>query len=528
MPDLHAELVTVEKETNKANNDMQETWKRFVYPLIEDKKQDVEEEAYHRHIENQLMLLGWEPWKREIIHKQSLRIGNRNRMEPDILVARDDEYQFVIEVKRPGNTQAKEEITQLESYMRQLRLDVGIYIGEHIELFYDKPNTSHVVSVFKLAIDLEDKRGARFVELFSKEGFSKESIVDFCEERIQEIQRQNSLNEIKESLIADAQTQIAESLKPYLMDKYGGSFSEEEIKGMLAMMRFTASADGCRPEPKVDVPKTQPKPKSNVIKCHLTRNADAQGLYDSADQSLTVLKGSRINPIHVRKISEAGKKKREWQFTEYTEIRDGKRIVKVDVRFDTPSGAAQFCVGGSANGWNEWKDEEGRELNVYRIKDGTHKSEARFDKNRVTDPHKFQLDFWTRFKTKLEATGKIPTLQTPLPHNWYDVRIGRSNILLNNVCNTQKNFVGVKLYIRNQVVDKYYPALEARRNEINHALGCEPKWDANPTAKDKTIALFLQTDLTDPGKVDEALNWLVEQTVIFYRVFSEEVKNIKV
>ena len=27
---------------------MQETWKRFVYPLIEDKKQDVEEETYHR------------------------------------------------------------------------------------------------------------------------------------------------------------------------------------------------------------------------------------------------------------------------------------------------------------------------------------------------------------------------------------------------------------------------------------------------------------------------------------------------
>ena len=507
---------------------MQETWKRFVYPLIEDKKQDVEEETYHRHIENQLMLLGWEPWKGEIIHKQSLRIGNRNRMEPDILVARDDEYQFVIEVKRPGNTQAREEITQLESYMRQLRLDVGIYIGEHIEMFYDKPNTNHVVSVFKWAVDLEEKRGVRFVELFSKENFSKEAIVDFCEERIQEIQRQNSLNEIKDSLIADAQTQITESLKPYLMDQYGGSFSEEEIKGMLATIRFTASADGSRTEPEVLIPKLQPKPKSNLVKCHLTRNADAQGIFNPVDQSLTVLKGSRINPVHVRKISEAGRKKRDWQFAEYTEVRDGKRIVKEDVSFDAPSGAAQFCVGGSANGWNEWKDEKGRELNVYRIKDGKHKSEARFDANRVIDPRKFQLDFWTEFKIKLEATGKIPSLQTPQPHNWYDVRIGRSNILLNNVCNTQKNFVGVKLYIRNPVVDIYYPALEARRYEINHALGCEPQWDANPKAKDKTIALFLQTDLTDSQKVEEALAWLVEQTVIFYNVFSKEVKGIKV
>ena len=98
--------------------------------------------------------------------------------------------------------------------------------------------------------------------------------------------------------------------------------------------------------------------------------------------------------------------------------------------------------------------------------------------------------------------------------------------MLNNVCNTQKNFVGVKLYIRNQVVDIYYPALEARRNDINQALGCEPEWDANPSAKDKTIALFHKTDLSDPEKIEEALNWMVRQTIVFYNVFSKEVKEI--
>lgn len=87
--------------------------------------------------------------------------------------------------------------------------------------------------------------------------------------------------------------------------------------------------------------------------------------------------------------------------------------------------------------------------------------------------------------------------------------------------------MGVKLYIRNQVVDIYYPALEARRNDINQALGCEPEWDANPSAKDKTIALFHKTDLSDPEKIEEALNWMVRQTIVFYNVFSKEVKEIK-
>ena len=58
-------------------------------------------------------------------------------------------------------------------------------------------------------------------------------------------------------------------------------------------------------------------------------------------------------------------------------------------------------------------------------------------------------------------------------------------------------------------------------------MGCEPEWDANPTAKDKTIALFHKTDLSDLQKKEEALDWLVQQTIVFYNVFSKEVKRIK-
>lgn len=507
---------------------MQEKWNQFVYVLCEAKKKDVDEDTYHTLIENQLQLLNWMMYKGEICHKPNIPIGNSKFIQPDILIKSDNEEQFVIEVKRPVHTQTERERVQLESYMRQLKLDVGIYIGEHIEVFYDKPKSKDAVSVMRIPLEIDNKLGARFAEKFFRDNFSRDAIVEFCEERIKEIQRQASLNKIKESLIADAQTQITESLRPYLMEKYGSSFSEEEIKSMLATLRFTITAEGTRqPKQKVEPVKVKPIPqKSTLVKCVLTRNAYAQGLFDTSDQSLTVLKGSKVNPVHLDKFKEANRRTRDAQLAEYTDEVNGERIVKADVRFDTPSGAAVFCIGGSANGWDTWKDESGRELNEYRIKDGTPKTEVRFDENRVTDPHKFQLDFWTKFKEKLEVSGKIPTLQTPLPHNWYDVRIGRSNILLNNVCNTQKNFVGVKLYIRNQVVDVYYPALEARRNEINQALGCEPIWDANPTAKDKTIAFYHHTDLTDPVKLETALDWLVEQTIIFYRVFSEEVKGI--
>ena len=505
---------------------MTEKWNYFVYDLCEAKTKDIEEDGFHALIETQLQHLGWAKYKEEICHKPSIHLGNNNSIVPDIIIKRDGEDEFVIEVKRPSHKQSKKDVDQLLSYMRILKLNVGIYIGDHIEIFYDMPSSKEAISVMKVPLEINNKLGAKFVERFDKENFSQESIVDFCEERIQEIQRQNSLNEIKESLIADAQIQIAESLRPYLMEKYGGGFSEEEIKGMLATMCFTASADGNKTEPKVVAPKSLPKPKSNLVKCVLTRNAYARGVFNPQDQSLTVLKDSTVNPVHVPKFDDSDRKKRDGLFAIYTELQDGKRIVKEDVRFDTPSGAATFCVGGSANGWKEWKDAEGRELNVYRGNKGTPKKEGSFDANRVADPREFQLDFWTKFKAKLEATGKIPTLQTPQPHNWYDVRIGRSNIWLNNVCNTQKNIVGVRLYIRSSVVDLYYPALEAKKDEINKALGCEPIWDANPDARDKTIAINYQTDLTDPERMEEALDWMVKQTIIFHGVFSKEVKGI--
>lgn len=177
--------------------------------------------------------------------------------------------------------------------------------------------------------------------------------------------------------------------------------------------------------------------------------------------------------------------------------------------------------------WQISEDTASMRLNVV----STPSTNVKTIKNRTnneSESRNIQLNFWTKFREKLEKTKKIPSLQTPQARYWFDVRIGRSNILLSDFCNTEKSVVGIRLYIRSSVVDVYYPALLARKGEINKALGCEPEWDPNPAAKDKTIALSHQTDLSDPSKVEEALDWLVEQTLIFHRVFSKEVKDIKI
>ena len=113
-------------------------------------------------------------------------------------------------------------------------------------------------------------------------------------------------------------------------------------------------------------PVSEKPQKDGQITCVLTRNANAKGIFDISSQSLTVLKGSTINPQHLDKIKPDTKKKRDALIAEFTERRGDELVVVKDTVFNSPSGAAVFCVGGSSNGWKDWKDEKNNELDIYR------------------------------------------------------------------------------------------------------------------------------------------------------------------
>ena len=489
---------------------MLDKWNQFVYYLCEDKKRNVDESKYHKGIEERLELLGWMKFKEEILHKPNVSIGNGGHIQPDILVQKDGKKQFVIEVKCPLHIQKEKDRDQLVSYMRQLKLTTGIYIGEHIEIFYDQPESDMAVSVLKIPLELNNKRGVKFIELFSKDRFNKDSIIEFCESRIKEMQHEESLNKIKDLLVNDSQEQIMTGMRMYLMEKYGDTFSEEDIVRMLKSLRFSVtptdgqtanvtivspsngsqkhsinppeathkhdttlysidgggflnkrrfvyqivklyveqhpfasfaeleqvfppslqgsygvirsieairekgiednryftnndellqSVDGVifavssqwgisnttkfmnlakslgynittsdEKENRTKESMQKETLKESQIECVLTRNADAKGYFNISDQTLTVLKGSRINPKNLDKVRPEIIEKRNTLIAENAEYKDGKLVVTKDVMFKTPSGAAVFCVGGSSNGWKEWRDTNNNELDIYRKK----------------------------------------------------------------------------------------------------------------------------------------------------------------
>ena len=100
---------------------------------------------------------------------------------------------------------------------------------------------------------------------------------------------------------------------------------------------------------------------------HTTRNGvKAFGAYDG--DHFEVLEGSQIDFSRRVKL-EKYNAQREKLLNDGDIIADknGVYILKVSLEFNTPSGASDFVLGGSTNGWIEWNNREEKTLDeIYR------------------------------------------------------------------------------------------------------------------------------------------------------------------
>ena len=91
----------------------------------------------------------------------------------------------------------------------------------------------------------------------------------------------------------------------------------------------------------------------------------ARGVYGG--DKFQVLEGSEINlekPVHLEKYN----RHRKELYEKGDIVKQGdKYFLTVTLEFNTPSGASDFVLGGSTNGWSEWKNKDGKTLDeVYR------------------------------------------------------------------------------------------------------------------------------------------------------------------
>lgn len=148
-------------------------------------------------------------------------------------------------------------------------------------------------------------------------------------------------------------------------DPNPGNITEEkesEMEEFIAYSKLIMGALGYKVfEPLVTaaIGVSEEKTKEDPI-LYLTRSGlDAKGRMTA--EGFVVLKGSRIALKEIRSCPKSVKKQRETHLLNTKEV-DERGFLKEDILFNSPSGAAGFVIGGSANGWVEWKDETGKKL----------------------------------------------------------------------------------------------------------------------------------------------------------------------
>lgn len=142
----------------------------------------------------------------------------------------------------------------------------------------------------------------------------------------------------------------------------------------------------------------------------------------------------------------------------------------------------------------------------------------------LSDAKKLQLDFWIAFKENFEKSKNIHLNQRPRPQYWFNIPLGITGIYISNTFNTDRNEIGVRIYIHNQKVYDWLPYFESQKNKIESDIGCILSWNPNPNNQDKVITLTKYFDLTQDENWEKAINWLCEYTIKFKDVFSKIIQ----
>lgn len=217
-------------------------WNTICKDILDKKTKQATEKEYQKLVYTHFRyLLGWHCERVE--NQYQLRVGSTvNYVYPDIVFFKDDTPLFVIEMKKPNHIQIKEEIVQLFSYMKLLLVRFGIYIGEHIELFYYEFG-KEPVSVLKIDFVENSKNGKNFIEHFKQENFNTEQLTNFCIAQIAKQEKQKEINEFINELTTEKGKQLfIELLNTKLINE---GYCAEDIENITNEIEINIQRKNC-------------------------------------------------------------------------------------------------------------------------------------------------------------------------------------------------------------------------------------------------------------------------------------------
>ncbi|MCA0154518.1 type I restriction enzyme HsdR N-terminal domain-containing protein [Winogradskyella vincentii] len=246
-----------------------EKWNEICFLLSDNVRSDISESDFEQQVVQALRVLDWKEYLGDIEIRPSFQVGSVNKITPDFVIkSADNRKLFVIEIKQPNIPLNSRFQQQLFSYMRQLKLEYGILIGQAIQIFYDgnlaKQDDPILLETIKFTKDNE--KGVKFVELFSKANFNQDSLREFTLNGLKKLNRREEHKELTKKLLDESyQEKLSELIKQDFLDEYDGELIESVLENLKVEIKAKNTLPTQSELPKREIYKTRIVDYSNGI-----------------------------------------------------------------------------------------------------------------------------------------------------------------------------------------------------------------------------------------------------------------------
>lgn len=147
-----------------------------------------------------------------------------------------------------------------------------------------------------------------------------------------------------------------------------------------------------------------------------------------------------------------------------------------------------------------------------------------------TPPSETQLlrqEFWSGLKEYMLNNKTSVKPRKPHVEHWYDFAIGRSGFHLSLTINTQRNTLGCELYLEGERAKEAFHLLLKDKEAIEQEIGSELDWRELPMRRDCRILVITEGDIRQKKHWNDYFEWFHNQTELFYKAFSNKVKELK-
>jgi hypothetical protein len=134
-----------------------------------------------------------------------------------------------------------------------------------------------------------------------------------------------------------------------------------------------------------------------------------------------------------------------------------------------------------------------------------------------------QKEFWESLKEYAStANTRLNLGRVAKPQHWYNIAMGTSRCHIALTQNSQKQYVGCEVYIRND--NALFDQLLKNKALIEKEIGLELEWMELPDATASRILITYKGNPRDKTKWPEYFEWLIKIANSFSKVFIKYIK----